>query len=79
MLELLWTSPEHLREDDANRTGSPKGDVYSFSIILQEIIQRSGPWGNCSEDTAGYLHTINHIKSKKLSNGCSFAYLFKFL
>uniref|UniRef100_H3AW78 Guanylate cyclase n=1 Tax=Latimeria chalumnae TaxID=7897 RepID=H3AW78_LATCH len=32
----LWTPPEHLRQDGV----SQKGDVYSFGIIAQEIIQR---------------------------------------
>ena len=25
--------------------GSQKGDVYSFSLVLYEIIGRQGPWG----------------------------------
>ena len=33
--DLLWTAPEHLRQNDY---GSAAGDVYSFSIIMQEII-----------------------------------------
>lgn len=32
----LWTAPEHLRKEGT----SQKGDVYSFSIIAQEIIYR---------------------------------------
>ena len=35
------------------RTGSQKGDVYSYAIILQEIIQRNGPFGQSSEDPRG--------------------------
>lgn len=42
---LFWTAPEHLREDANNKSnGSSKGDVYSFAIILQEIITRSAPF-----------------------------------
>ena len=33
----LWTAPEHLRVAGV----SQKGDVYSYGIIAQEIIQRS--------------------------------------
>lgn len=41
---LFWTAPEHLRERDPTMTGSQKGDVYSFAIILQEIITRCAPF-----------------------------------
>lgn len=41
---LLWTAPEHLRDESTSRTGSQKGDVYSFAVILQEIISRSAPF-----------------------------------
>ncbi|KAJ6216007.1 hypothetical protein RDWZM_010507 [Blomia tropicalis] len=41
---LLWTAPEHLRQRKPELHGSPKGDVYSFAIVLQEIITRSGPF-----------------------------------
>ncbi|XP_006811282.1 atrial natriuretic peptide receptor 2-like, partial [Saccoglossus kowalevskii] len=39
---LLWRSPELLRHPITR--GSQKGDVYSFGIILQEIITRTGPF-----------------------------------
>lgn len=42
--KLFWKSPEHLRDRDPHTAGSVKGDVYSFGIILQEIITRSGPF-----------------------------------
>ncbi|KPM04974.1 atrial natriuretic peptide receptor 1-like protein [Sarcoptes scabiei] len=41
---LFWTAPEHLRSKDPLNSGSKKGDVYSFAIILQEIITRSPPF-----------------------------------
>lgn len=41
---MLWTAPEHLRSRRPDLYGSQKGDVYSFSIVLQEIITRSGPF-----------------------------------
>ena len=41
---LLWTAPEHLRQRKPELHGSQKGDVYSFAIVLQEIITRSGPF-----------------------------------
>lgn len=41
---LFWTAPEHLRTRCPLQSGSPKGDVYSFAIMLQEIITRCGPF-----------------------------------
>ncbi|CAH1775681.1 unnamed protein product [Owenia fusiformis] len=40
----LWTSPEIMRMALPPAHGTKKGDVYSFAIIVQEIIYRSGPY-----------------------------------
>jgi len=42
----LWMAPELLRDPDAPPQGTPKGDVYSFAIILQECHTRRGPWSD---------------------------------
>ena len=47
---MFWTAPELLRDGvhgGENKTG--KGDVYSFAIILQEIIYRAPPFHACNE------------------------------
>ncbi|XP_044225470.1 retinal guanylyl cyclase 1 [Thunnus albacares] len=41
---LLWTAPELLRSSSLRRKGTFQGDVYSFSIIMQEVISRSAPF-----------------------------------
>uniref|UniRef100_A0A3Q2Q4T9 guanylate cyclase n=1 Tax=Fundulus heteroclitus TaxID=8078 RepID=A0A3Q2Q4T9_FUNHE len=42
--ELFWTAPEFLRDHANFRKGTYKGDVYSFSIILQEVVVRGPPY-----------------------------------
>ncbi|XP_043114294.1 retinal guanylyl cyclase 2 [Puntigrus tetrazona] len=42
--DLFWTAPELLRDPESQRKGTYKGDVYSFSIILQEVVVRGAPY-----------------------------------
>lgn len=45
LLEMLWVAPELLPLTVIPGTpATQKGDVYSFSIILEEIITRGGPY-----------------------------------
>ncbi|KAM7540786.1 hypothetical protein Aperf_G00000032854 [Anoplocephala perfoliata] len=43
--EKLWMAPELLRDDEAAFYGTKKGDVYSFAIIMHEIVHRCMPYG----------------------------------
>ncbi|KAK2862850.1 hypothetical protein Q5P01_002383 [Channa striata] len=42
--ELLWTAPEILRSGHPGLYGTLHGDVYSFAIIMQEVVIRGPPF-----------------------------------
>ncbi|XP_077448015.1 retinal guanylyl cyclase 1 [Stigmatopora argus] len=42
--DLFWTAPEMLRNLSLRRKGTFAGDVYSFSIVAQEVVSRSAPF-----------------------------------
>jgi len=42
--DQLWTAPELLRLTTRPIKGTQKADVYSFSIIMQEIMFRAEPY-----------------------------------
>ncbi|XP_076025195.1 retinal guanylyl cyclase 1 [Genypterus blacodes] len=42
--ELLWTAPELLRNPSLRKSGTYRGDVYSFAIVMQEVISRCAPF-----------------------------------
>ena len=49
MSDLLWTAPEHLRQSTIRdqvvlSIGSQTGDIYSFGIIMQEVIVGGAPF-----------------------------------
>lgn len=60
----LWTSPELLRLSSPPARGTQKGDVYSFGIVLFEIIGRNGPWGVTSlSNESREIVSLSHVVS----------------
>ena len=54
--ELLWTSPELLRHELPTK-GSHKGDVYSFGVLIEEILSRSTPYQEAELSSKGGCDT----------------------
>jgi hypothetical protein len=60
--ELLWTAPEHLRDPFPGMKGSEKGDIYSLSIIMQEVILRQEPYAMLEHKAKGITLLSLHVK-----------------
>ncbi|XP_054584780.1 guanylate cyclase 2G-like [Eptesicus fuscus] len=58
--ELYWTAPELLRLPEAPRSGTPKGDAYSFAIVMRELIHPHalGPFEDLNETPDEILSRI---------------------
>lgn len=54
--DQLWTAPELLRNTTLMNKGTYKGDVYSFAIIMQEVISRSAPFCMLDMPVKGLAH-----------------------
>ena len=51
--EKLWVAPELLRMPERPARGTKEGDVFSFAIIVQEILLRTGPYPSTTNTAAG--------------------------
>ena len=59
VVDQLWTAPELLRLPQSTQlSGSKPGDVYSFAIIVQEIVFRQAPFfiDSCALKPEGSPH-----------------------
>jgi hypothetical protein len=54
-LDLLWTAPELLRSPSLLKTGTQPADVYSFGIIMQEVVVRGEPFCMLSLSPEGIM------------------------
>ena len=56
--DLLWTAPELLRMKPSPVYGTQKGDVYSFAIVLQEILYRTFPYSSMDLEYKGLAQVL---------------------
>ena len=61
---LLWRAPELLRRA-MPPAGTQKGDVYSYAILLQQIILRSEPFQKTKQNTVLHVADIVHEVKEK--------------
>lgn len=60
-LDLLWKAPELLRDDSLMLKGTQTGDVFSFAIIMQEVVVRGAPYCMIQLSTQGWLPPTKNI------------------
>lgn len=73
--ELLWTSPELLRHSSLMKKGTQPGDVYSFGIILQEVVVRGEPFCMLALTPEGKLSTAPRVAALIFPCSCLYIYL----
>lgn len=57
--ELLWTAPEILRiSGQPGLHGTMLGDVYSFAIVMQEVVIRGPPFCMMDLSATGKITTL---------------------
>ncbi|PIO73066.1 adenylate/guanylate cyclase catalytic domain protein [Teladorsagia circumcincta] len=59
--KFLWTAPELLRNSNPPPMGTQKGDIYSFAIILHEVLWRKGVFPVKNESLSPY-EIIQRVK-----------------
>lgn len=76
--ELYWTAPELLRQDLQPATGTPQGDIFSFAIILWDLMfgTKASPYchldlepkGKCCTVTTRVRPAPHHLQTVLLRN-----------
>ena len=61
---LLYRAPELLRMSNPPLAGTPKGDVYSFGVILYAMHSRQGPFGFTAMAAAEILAKVAERQSR---------------
>ena len=60
LAEKLWVAPELLRMPERPARGTKEGDVFSFAIIVQEILLRTAPYPATTNTAAGWHKISNY-------------------
>ena len=61
-----WTSPEHFEKSDM---AGIKGDIYSFGVILWELVTKQVPW-NQMHITSEISHAVTAGKRLEIPKNC---------
>ncbi|XP_007479083.2 guanylate cyclase 2G-like [Monodelphis domestica] len=58
--EFYWTAPELLRLEEPPTCGTQKGDIYSFAILMKELIynDQCGPFGDLNKEAEEIINKI---------------------
>jgi len=59
--DQLWTAPELLRMTTRPVNGTHKADVYSFAVVLQELMFRAEPYFIESDPPRGMNRSLNFV------------------
>lgn len=67
---MYWIAPELLRQVGSPINGTPKGDVYSFAIIMWELMYNSkaGPYQDINLDPKGWHDFLTVLTYKFFVN-----------
>lgn len=65
-VDLLWTAPELLRNETLMKKGTQQGDIYSFAIIMQEVVVRGEPFCMLSLTAEGELISYAYLSCSRI-------------
>ncbi|KAM3842593.1 guanylate cyclase 2G [Diretmus argenteus] len=65
--KMYWTAPELLRQVSVPLNGTPKGDIYSFAIIMRELMysSESGPYHDLNLEPKEIIKQLRNPHQKE--------------
>lgn len=64
---MFWKAPEFLRNTNVPTRGTQEGDIYSFAIILYEMIGRKGPYGGINMEPKNIIEKVKRYPNNNES------------